>query len=100
MASYSLPPAPARKNLDVECLRCGVFNVTENRFCGNCGASLPLIYDEEGKVFHLEAGVSPGGRAFTPYRINPRKMGWALRAGVLLFALGVAFFIMIKGARL
>jgi len=88
-----------RKNLDVECLRCGAFNVVENRICGACGASLPLVYDEDGEVFRLEGGVSPAGRPFTPYRINPRKTAWVLRGLVLLFALGVAFFIILKGAR-
>lgn len=39
------------KNLDVKCLRCGAMNIPENKICGRCGASLPLVYDEEGKVF-------------------------------------------------
>ncbi|HET9870837.1 MAG TPA: hypothetical protein VFR02_10125 [bacterium] len=95
------PPAPAgrRTNLDAECLRCGAFNVAENRICGACGASLPLVYDEEGNVFEWERGSSPAGRPFTPYRVDPRKTGWFLRAGVLLFALGVAALIILRGAR-
>jgi hypothetical protein len=97
MPAELLPPIPKRKNLDVECLRCGAFNVAENKFCGSCGASLPLVFDEDGNVFQQESGLSPGGRAFVPYRISPQKTGWILRAGVLLFAMAVAFFIIIKG---
>ena len=97
MSADLLPPIPKRKNLDVECLRCGAFNVVENKFCGACGASLPVVYDEDGNVFQQETGLSPGGRTFTPYRISPYKAGWILRAGVLLFALATAFFIILKG---
>lgn len=51
MPSIGTNPAANRKNLDTECLRCGAFNIPENHICGRCGASLPLVYDEEGKVF-------------------------------------------------
>jgi hypothetical protein len=41
-----------RKSHDIECLRCGAYNIPENKNCGRCGASLPLVYDDEGKVFN------------------------------------------------
>lgn len=93
-----VPPAENRKNLDVECLKCGAFNIPENQVCGRCGASLPLIYDEEGKVFnwredsHYAAlvGRDPQKRS----RVRPEQTRWILRVGLILFALFVAFWIM------
>jgi len=41
-----------RKSHDIECLNCGAYNIPENKNCGRCGASLPLVYDEQGKVFN------------------------------------------------
>jgi hypothetical protein len=88
---------PHRKNLDVECLRCGAMNLPENQICGRCGASLPLIYDSEGKVLHwgqnqhlqrlLKQGA--GKRA-----LNPNNVRWLMRLGVLLAAFLVAWWIM------
>jgi hypothetical protein len=39
---------------DVKCLECGSFNLPENVVCGACGASLPVIFDREGRVFRFE----------------------------------------------
>ncbi len=33
---------------DIQCLRCRSWNIPDNHICGNCGASLPVLYDEEG----------------------------------------------------
>jgi hypothetical protein len=89
---------PARKNMDVECLRCGVFNLAENVICGRCGASLPLVYDSEGGVFGWGEGVSPSGRPLIDFsvskKITPEKVRWYLRAAILFFALGLAFLIL------
>ncbi|MGH7739610.1 MAG: hypothetical protein ACREL1_05635 [bacterium] len=98
MATDTPTIPPRRKNLDVECLRCGAYNLAENKICGQCGANLPLVYDEDGNVARLSVGLIPAsrGRASTPYRISPWKTAWLLRAGVLLFALAVAGFIIFQ----
>ncbi len=85
---------PHLKNLDVKCLRCGAMNIPENRICGACGASLPLIYDEEGKPFmggdlfkqYLPPPKSPKG---IPPGVNRTR--WILRVLILLLALWVAY---------
>ncbi len=91
------PPARPRKSSDIECLNCGAFNIPENKICGRCGANLPLVYDEQGRIFHwheaegfdevmhLKPASRKGPSAF--------KTGWILRAGVILFALLIAFIL-------
>ena len=93
--------APRKKNLDVECLRCGAFNLAENVVCGACGASLPLVYDSEGEVFSWGNGVSPSGRPLADIspsrRLTPEKVRWILRGAILFFALAIAFVILRAG---
>jgi ribosomal protein L40E len=85
------------KNTDVECLRCGAMNITENKICGRCGASLPLVYDEEGKVFdwkqdpYYQAVYKKGGQGRLP-RVN--QVRWIMRLGVLLTAILIAIYIL------
>lgn len=83
--------------MDVECLRCGAMNIPENKICGRCGASLPLVYDEEGKVFdwkkdpYYQAVFKKGGMGKGP---AVDRVRWLLRAGILLVALLIAFYIL------
>jgi len=85
------------KNLDVKCLRCGAMNIPENHICGRCGASLPLVYDEEGKVFQWETDsylkVMLKRRQKDPAK-RPDQMRWVLRFAVLLAAFLFALYIM------
>ena len=94
-------PAPERARHaltgDVKCLRCGAMNLPENHICGRCGANLPLVYDEEGKVtdwkrdpyyqsvFKKQGGAPP---------LDPQKVRWFLRIGVILFAVFAALCIL------
>jgi len=95
-----LPPlAPNHlRNADVKCLRCGAFNVSENRVCGKCGANLPLIYDEEGKIFNWRDDpyfkVLVGKGPNRGFRMSPGSSRWVLRFGLLLFACFLALWIM------
>lgn len=82
------------KNLDVKCLRCGAYNIAENHICGRCGASLPLVYDEDGRVFSLRQRAME--RALIA-RKAPSKVStvqWLVRFGVILFALYIAYMIL------
>ncbi len=85
------------KNSDVECLRCGARNIPENRICGACGASLPLVYDQDGNVFNwrgdprLENLLHHGASRRI---LTPRTAGWLLRLLVILSALFTAFLIL------
>ncbi len=85
------------KNLDVKCLRCGAMNIPENKICGRCGASLPLVYDEEGKVFdwkedpYYQALLKKRDRNRSP---NPDQTRWLLRFIILLAAFLFALYIM------
>ncbi len=54
----------------LKCLRCGKGNLPDNIICGYCGASLPLIYNRQGRVIRHKGGpvvikVSPSVRKFT-----------------------------------
>ena len=87
---------PQPKSLDVKWLECGAFNIPENHVCGRCGASLPLVYDEEGKVFSWGGDVrsrqllSQGAHR----RLSPSSVRSLMRLGVILFALLVALWIL------
>ena len=87
-----------RKNLDVQCLRCGVFNIHDNKICGKCGANLPVIYDEKGQPFNWED--AQGYEALVgkpePKGIGRRSVGrtrWVLRAIILIIAVLGAIYI-------
>jgi hypothetical protein len=85
------------KNLDVKCLRCGVMNIPENKICGRCGANLPLVYDEEGKVFNWTE--DPYYKAVFKKTVsqrspNPNQVRWLLRFIILLAAFLFALYIM------
>ena len=69
MTNEPVVPKPTRepKNYDLKCLDCGAFNIPENLVCGACGASLPVVYDKNGKVFHWESD-SPYFAAFEKRR--------------------------------
>lgn len=90
-------PTHYPKNLDVKCLRCGAMNIPENHICGNCGASLPLVYDQEGKVFNWENDsylkTVFKKKAEDPVQ-RPEQARWILRFAVLLAAFLVALYIM------
>ena len=60
MTRLSTPRHP--RTADLTCLRCGAGNIPENHVCGRCGASLPVVYDEEGKVFNWRDHPSRPGR--------------------------------------
>ncbi len=85
------------KNLDVKCLRCGAMNIPENKVCGRCGASLPLVYDEEGKVFDWKRDSYLRDvrqrQARDPSK-RPEQVRWLLRFLILLAAFLVALYIM------
>ncbi len=54
----------------LKCLRCGEGNLPDNMVCGYCGASLPLVYDRQGRAVRHKGGpvfvkVSPYVRKFT-----------------------------------
>ncbi len=85
------------KNLDVKCLRCGMFNIPENKICGNCGASLPIVYDEEGKPFtpvqlSEQYFPKPKTKGGVPAGVNRTR--WIFRAIILLAALWVAYQVL------
>jgi hypothetical protein len=67
-------------------------NIPDNHICGRCGASLPLVFDEEGKVFHLRDPQVSAGRGTG--RFSPGNARWVLRFGIILFALLLASWIM------
>jgi hypothetical protein len=73
-------------------------NLPENRICGRCGASLPLVYDGEGNVsgsgrnLRMEAFLNQ--TAHRRARASPTSIGWILRLGVILFAIFIAFRIL------
>jgi hypothetical protein len=86
-----------RKNHDVECLKCGTFNIPDNRICGRCGANLPVVYDEKGQVFHWEDAQGYEALVHKPEvkgRRSVNKTRWLLRGLVLLIALLFAVYIM------
>jgi uncharacterized OB-fold protein len=90
-------PLSPKHNQDIECLRCGAFNIPENHVCGRCGASLPLIYTEEGEVFswtkdpHSDAVMNQGAIRRTRSKYS---VGWLLRFSVILFAVLFAIWIL------
>jgi hypothetical protein len=94
----SQPPREVRTS-DVKCLACGVYNIPENRICGACGASLPLIYDKDGKVFRWETD-SPYWEAIHPSKkkglVTPGASAWILRVSVLLLAILFALWLMYR----
>ncbi len=90
-------PAHYPQNLDVKCLRCGAMNIPENKICGRCGASLPLVYDSEGKVFSWEKDSYLGDilkRKAPDTAKRPDQVRWLLRFLILLAAFLVALCIM------
>jgi ribosomal protein L40E len=90
-------PAPRAKNLDIECLRCGARNIPENKICGRCGANLPLVYDELGKIVdwkqdpYYKAIFKEGGKGGAP-QID--RIRWLLRMGILMGAVLIALYIL------
>jgi len=94
----SQPPREVRTS-DVKCLACGAYNIPENKICGACGASLPLIYDKDGKVFHWETD-SPYWAALHPSKkkglVAPGASAWILRVSVLLLAILFALWLLFR----
>ena len=84
------------KTSDIKCLRCGAMNIPENHVCGRCGASLPIVYDEAGKVFNWRDNTRHGDLLSQgPQRKwSPMATSWLLRAAVILFALLFALFML------
>ncbi|HXL73535.1 MAG TPA: hypothetical protein VN963_07930 [bacterium] len=91
------PVSPRRKNTDVKCLKCGAFNIHENRICGRCGANLPVIYDETGQVFRWEEAQGYEALVKKPEpkgsRTSVNKTRWILRALILIGALLFALYL-------
>jgi ribosomal protein L40E len=90
------PVSPRRKNNDVKCLKCGAFNIHDNRICGRCGANLPIIYDEQGQVFRLEEAQGYESLVNKPVagrRASVGKTRWILRALILVIALLFALYL-------
>ncbi len=91
------PVSLRRKNTDVKCLKCGAFNIHENRICGRCGANLPVIYDEAGQVFRWEEAQGYEALVKKPEpkenRTSVGKTRWILRALILIIALLFAFYL-------
>jgi hypothetical protein len=89
---------PRRKNTDVQCLKCGAFNITDNRICGQCGANLPVIYDDQGQVFRWEDAQGYEGLLHKPEpkgsHPSVNKTGWILRVVILLTAVLFAIYIL------
>ncbi len=68
-------------------------NVADNKVCGRCGASLPLVYDQEGRVMSLRERAF--GRELIARR-GPSRVStvrWFLRFGLVLFALYIVYMI-------
>jgi ribosomal protein L40E len=91
------PDARKRKNLDVECLKCGAFNIPENRVCGRCGASLPVVFDEEGKI--LNWALNPRRDRILQLkavrkRHSSNTLRWMTRLGFLLTAFFAALWFL------
>jgi len=86
-----LPPlAPDHpRNSDVKCLRCDAFNLPENHVCGRCGASLPMVYDEEGKIFNWRS--DPYFKALVDLPAQRRKK--TEKVGKVTIAFGVTLFL-------
>jgi hypothetical protein len=85
------------KSYDAKCLRCGAMNIPENHVCGNCGASLPLVYDRDGNYTLGPRNPEAASRLkLVPLRrpISPGQAGWFLRVGIILFAIVVAYILM------
>jgi hypothetical protein len=93
----SSQPPREHRTTDVKCLACGVYNIPENMVCGACGASLPLIYDKDGKVFHWETD-SPYWNSLYPTKkksfSSPGASAWILRVSVVLLAVIFALWIL------
>jgi ribosomal protein L40E len=90
------PVSSRRKNNDVKCLKCGAFNIHENRICGRCGANLPIIYDEQGQVFRWEEAQGYESLVKKPVagpRVSVGKTRWILRALILVIALLFALYL-------
>ncbi len=92
-------PIPSRRprSMDVECFRCGAFNLPENKVCGRCGANLPLIYDEAGKVMNWTEDPyfkSVVGRPKGAFRSSPQSTRMFLRYGVIFVALVIALWLL------
>lgn len=64
--------------------------------CGRCGASLPVIYDKDGKLFRWETD-SPYWESLHPSKkkgVGPSgASGWVLRGGILLAAALFALWV-------
>jgi len=67
----------------VDCLRCAAKNLMANRICGACGASLPRILDEDGR---LRRGVNTRVRT----RLSPLTRRFVWLAILALFVMGLA----------
>jgi ribosomal protein L40E len=89
--------SPRRRNADIKCLKCGAFNIPDNRICGRCGANLPLVYDDQGQVFNWAEAQGFEALVHQPTpktRASAGKIRWILRALVLLGAVLCAMAIM------
>jgi len=87
----SAPTHP--KTTDIECLKCGAFNIPENHVCGRCGANLPIVYDEEGNIFSWRGHKRWDETLSRNARRSTLSKGWIFRIGLILFALILAFWI-------
>jgi hypothetical protein len=96
---------PSRRPIrttDVKCLECGALNIPDNHICGACGANLPVIYDQEGRLFHWETD-SPYWDALHPEERKKRQGSWALAPlifRVVLVFIGILFAMWMMARRL
>jgi hypothetical protein len=92
------PSDPMPKSRDVRCLKCGSYNIPDNRICGKCGASLPVIYDDHGQVFRWEEAQGFEGLMNLPEKgkrgPSVNRTRWLLRGMILLIALLFAFYLL------
>jgi hypothetical protein len=87
------PPEKHPKTSDIECLKCGAFNIPENHVCGRCGANLPIVYDEEGNIFSWKGHQRWDETRNQGARRSTLSMGWIFRFALILFAVFLAFWI-------
>ena len=72
-------------------------NIPDNRVCGNCGASLPLIYDSDGNYMLGPKNPSLALRLThnQPRRpVSPGQVGWFLRVGIVVLAIIAVYLIL------
>jgi len=70
-------------------------NIPDNHICGNCGASLPVVYDREGHLYQAQSIPDLRMRlTHGPiHGTNPQRTGWFLRIALVLLAIFFALYL-------